>query len=56
MVDLKITDDYGISDAYMVATVAKGLGEAVKFREEKMAFSTRFRHIRKRQGLQKNWI
>lgn len=31
-----LTDDYGIREANMVATVAKGSGEAVKFREEKI--------------------
>ncbi|MEP3209535.1 MAG: tryptophan-rich sensory protein [Maribacter sp.] len=33
-----ITDDYGISDAYIIATVTKGEGESVKFREERLAF------------------
>ncbi|PRY14889.1 hypothetical protein CLV24_103126 [Pontibacter ummariensis] len=32
----QLSDDYGIRDANMVATVAKGSGEAVKFREEKI--------------------
>ncbi|NDK54973.1 DUF4175 family protein [Pontibacter fetidus] len=32
----QLTDDYGIREANMVATVAKGTGEAVKFREEKI--------------------
>ncbi|MDX5438398.1 MAG: hypothetical protein LPK03_14430, partial [Pontibacter sp.] len=31
-----LTDDYGIREANMIATVAKGTGEAVKFREEKI--------------------
>ena len=35
----KISDDYAISDAYIIATVAKGSGESVKFREEKLQFS-----------------
>ncbi len=34
-----ITDDYGIGDAYIIATVSKGSGESVKFREEKLEFS-----------------
>ncbi|WP_405207365.1 tryptophan-rich sensory protein [Aquimarina sp. LLG6339-5] len=34
-----ITDDYGIEDAYIIATVSKGSGESVKFREEKLSFS-----------------
>ncbi|RDV12596.1 hypothetical protein DXT99_22800 [Pontibacter diazotrophicus] len=33
----QLTDDYGIREANMIATVAKGSGEAVKFREEKIS-------------------
>lgn len=33
-----ITDDYGVSEAYIIATVSKGSGEAVKFREEQLSF------------------
>lgn len=33
-----ITDDFGIADAYIIATVSKGSGESVKFREEKLNF------------------
>ena len=33
-----ITDDYGIGEAYIIATVSKGTGESVKFREEKLNF------------------
>ncbi|TLP71887.1 tryptophan-rich sensory protein [Maribacter sp. ACAM166] len=33
-----ISDDFGISDAYIIATVSKGSGESVKFREEKLKF------------------
>jgi hypothetical protein len=35
----KLVDDYAITDAYIIATVAKGSGESVKFREEKLQFS-----------------
>jgi hypothetical protein len=35
-----ISDDYGLTDAYIIATVSKGSGESVKFREEKIRFST----------------
>ncbi len=40
-VDAKPTllDDYGLTDAYIIATVSKGSGESVKFREEKIRFS-----------------
>jgi hypothetical protein len=40
LVDVMASDDYGITDAHLVATVAKGTGEAVKFREQKIAFDT----------------
>jgi hypothetical protein len=35
-----VTDDYRIHDAYIIATVSKGSGESVKFREEKLAFTS----------------
>ncbi|TXH26199.1 MAG: hypothetical protein E6Q96_08125 [Cyclobacteriaceae bacterium] len=34
-----LLDDYGLTDAYIIATVSKGSGESVKFREEKIRFS-----------------
>ncbi|MHA6246300.1 DUF4175 family protein [Pontibacter sp. CAU 1760] len=37
----QLSDDYGIREANMVATVAKGSGEAVKFREEKISLGLR---------------
>lgn len=41
-VDVKatVTDDFGLTDAFINATVSKGSGESVKFREEKIRFST----------------
>lgn len=38
-VDAVLTDDYGLTEAYAVATVSKGSGESVKFREERLRFS-----------------
>jgi hypothetical protein len=35
-----LADDYGLKDADIVATVSKGSGESVKFREEKLRFIT----------------
>ncbi len=35
-----LTDDYSISQAHIIATVSKGSGESVKFREEKLFFDT----------------
>jgi hypothetical protein len=39
-VDLRptLTDDYSVQDAYIIATVSKGSGESIKFREVKMSF------------------
>jgi Domain of unknown function (DUF4175) len=34
-----ISDDYGIGQAFVQATIASGLGEAVKFRQKRIAFS-----------------
>lgn len=41
VIDVKSTlnDDYGLADAQIVATVSKGSGEGIKFREEKIRFS-----------------
>ncbi|WP_421811586.1 tryptophan-rich sensory protein [Flagellimonas sp.] len=38
MLSTNISDDFGIDDAYIVATVSKGSGESVKFREEAVRF------------------
>lgn len=35
-----LSDDYGLRDAHIIATVSKGSGEAVKFREEKISFTS----------------
>jgi len=34
-----ITDDFGVGNAYIMATVSRGTGESVKFREEQLAFN-----------------
>src|SRR6185436_2739161 len=39
-VKTNIRDDYSVSDAWIIATVSKGSGESVKFREEKLLFSS----------------
>jgi hypothetical protein len=38
-VHTKLADDYGLSTAAIIATVSKGSGESIKFREEKIAFA-----------------
>ncbi len=48
-----ITDDYGISEAFIVATVSKGEGESVKFREERMTFEDALNKGGKHQKLSK---
>jgi hypothetical protein len=44
LVNLKVlmTDDYGISSAYISATMASGKGEAVNFKEQKINLNTAF--------------
>lgn len=39
-VTASISDDYNVSDAAIIATVSKGSGESVKFREEKIRFAS----------------
>jgi len=41
-----VDDDYGIADAHLVATLASGSGEAVRFRERDLAFTERAPHSR----------
>lgn len=40
MLNTGISDDFGVGDAYIIATVSKGSGESVKFREETIRFDT----------------
>lgn len=48
-----ITDDFGIANAYIVATVSKGTGESVKFREEKLTFDNQITSGSKKMTLSK---
>lgn len=48
-----LNDDYGITDALIYATIAKGSGEAVKFKEQKINFSQSFASHQKEYQLQK---
>lgn len=48
-----ITDDFGIADAYIIATVSKGEGESVKFREERLKFENEVLKGSKNQKLSK---
>jgi hypothetical protein len=49
---LILTDDYGISDGYISATVASGKGEAVNFKETKIPLKTSFNNQRSIQVTQ----
>lgn len=48
-----LKDDYGIADAQIIATVSKGSGESVKFREAKLSFDTKLSVGRKNMQLSK---
>lgn len=48
-----LDDDYGISTAFIYTTVAKGSGEAVKFKEQKVDFGTSFNSQNPHYDLQK---
>ncbi|EDP71403.1 hypothetical protein FBALC1_02927 [Flavobacteriales bacterium ALC-1] len=48
-----ISDDFGIADAYIIATVSKGSGESVKFREEKLNFDNTLKKGQKNMSLSK---
>jgi hypothetical protein len=52
-IDAAVNDDYGVSNAQIVATVAKGSGEAVKFKEYKLDFSASFNGHQAQYNLQK---
>ena len=41
-VNASLNDDYGVSDAVIMATVAKGRGEGVKFKDYKLKFAQGF--------------
>ncbi|MDB5008324.1 MAG: hypothetical protein JWP45_2717, partial [Mucilaginibacter sp.] len=47
-----LSDDYGITDALIYATVAKGSGEAVKFKEYKINFATSFKQHDRQYSVQ----
>ncbi|MEX8548262.1 MAG: DUF4175 family protein [Mucilaginibacter sp.] len=48
-----LSDDYGISQAYINATIASGSGEAVKFKEQKISFDAAFNGHQTQYQLQK---
>ncbi len=48
-----IQDDYGLSKAYIVATVSRGEGESVKFREQRLSFDKKLKSQPRQAKLQK---
>ncbi|TVZ27627.1 hypothetical protein JM83_2677 [Gillisia sp. Hel_I_86] len=49
-----ITDDLGVGEAFIIATVSKGSGESVKFREQKMEFDGGFKRGSRKLYLSKS--
>ena len=52
-INTSITDDYGISNAQIFATVAKGSGESVKFKDTTFSFGASFNQHSKQYNLQR---
>ena len=48
-----VEDDFGVADVAIIATVSKGTGESVKFREERLSFDNSFVKFSKNSRLQK---
>lgn len=48
-----VNDDYGLTDVFINATIARGSGEAVKFKEQKLTFGTSFAQHNREYTLQK---
>ncbi|MDP5230185.1 MAG: tryptophan-rich sensory protein [Cellulophaga sp.] len=51
--NVEFSDDYGVEDTYIIATVTKGEGESVKFREERLTFDDKLILGTKKQVLSK---
>jgi hypothetical protein len=52
-IQANVTDDYGVKDVAINATVAKGSGEAVNFKTQKISFGVPFTEQRLQYALQK---
>ncbi len=49
-----VTDDLGIGEVFIIATVSKGSGESVKFREQKMEFEGTFNRGSRKLNISKS--
>jgi len=52
-INANVTDDYGINDTRIFATIAKGSGESVKFKDTTFNFGTSFNQHSKQYNLQR---
>ncbi|MEL7002062.1 MAG: DUF4175 family protein, partial [Bacteroidota bacterium] len=52
-IEVQVNDDYGIKDVSIIATVSKGSGESVKFREDRLNFDTPIIPGKKESSLKK---
>ena len=50
---VSVTDDYGIRNSVIMATIASGQGEGVKFKEQQLSFSSNFKALNRSYDLQK---
>lgn len=53
-INAKLSDDYGLTDAYVIATIAQGTGESVLFREEKILLDEKIKKGVKNANLSKH--
>lgn len=51
----RLSDDFGLDNAQIIATVSRGRGESVKFREEKLEFDNELQKGSKNQVLRKQF-
>jgi len=49
-----LSDDFGLTGAWIIATISKGSGESVKFREDKLLFESRIKSGSREAQLNKN--
>lgn len=49
-----LKDDYGISNSYILATLSKGEGESVTFKDDTLSFQQNFNRQKKEYNLQKS--
>ncbi|HUH32496.1 MAG TPA: DUF4175 family protein [Daejeonella sp.] len=53
LVNVSVSDDYGIRNGVIMATIASGKGEGVKFKEQQISFQSDFKSLKRKYDLQK---